>query len=139
MCDSRFDNPVRKRSASYLSVREAAARLGFDPAEMLAWDMVIVVDRDRVPHWCVDPRVARALPLLARHFRGEALEFCLLNMRPCGDARNGVEALQDGELQAVSDMLADYRTRLEQILRRSRTEEWLDQFRDGALTAPPVT
>lgn len=128
-------------SRRYLTVREAALRLGMDTEQMLIWNMVIVIRQGstrRVPEWCTDPCIAGILPLLSDYFRGEALEYCLLHMRPCGDDRNGAEALMDGEWKLVRDTIAQYRSRFDQILRQCETEDWMSQYTGGRMAAPPA-
>lgn len=117
---------------AYVSREVAALRLGIDLAQMIDWNMVVMIPRGnsvRVPEWCLDHRVARALPLLSDYFRGEALEMCLLSMRPCGDDRDGVDALRDGEWEAVRALLAAHRRRFDHLMRKAGTGDWMAQFR----------
>jgi hypothetical protein len=119
------------RHDRYLTREAAALRLGIDLPTMVGWNMAVMIrhgSRVRVPEWCVDPRVARAIPLLSEHFRGEALEMCLLSMRPFGDDRNGVDALREGAWREVLALLAGQRRRFDQILSRADTTGWIARY-----------
>lgn len=127
--DDRTPAPLR---AGYVSVEVAALRLGIDMAQMIDWNMVILIRTAtgvRVPAWCLDHRIARAMPLLSDYFRGQALELCLRSMRPCGDHRDGIMALQDGEWQAVRATLAGYRGRFDHLVRKAATDDWMAALR----------
>lgn len=120
----------------YLSLGQAAARLGLPVDRMLAMNMVIrLPDRrggERVPDWCADPAIARVMPLLSDHFTGEALEYCLVNMRPNGDGQSGVDLLRKGEWCIVRETLRLYRCRFDQIMQACAMQDWLAGYANGA-------
>lgn len=126
-----------------VSVAEAARHLGLPAEQMLAWNMVVVIRDargDRVPRWCLDPAVARVMPLLSDHFRGVALDYCLRHMRPRGDGRSGIDLLGAGDWLVVRDTLRSHRRRFDQILRHCETCDWLAALAtgNGAARAPSV-
>ena len=125
----------------YLSLDRAAARLGLPVDRMLAMNMVIRLPdgrgRERVPDWCADPAIARVMPLLSDDFSGEALEFCLLNMRPLGDGQSGVDLLRAGDWRIVRDTLRLYRRRFDQIMQSCATQDWLARYANGAGQSAP--
>lgn len=125
----------------YLSVDAAARRLGLPVAQMLGLNMVILLPDgqggEHVPEWCADPAVATVMPLLSDHFTGEALEFCLVHMRPRSDGRSGIDLLYAGDWQIVRDTLGSFRIRLEQIMRLCDTRDWLTGYANGAARAAP--
>lgn len=107
--------------APVLTLQEAAARLDVSVEQMLAWNMVIIHEIDgceRVPAWSADPRIARYLPMLSQLFQGEALTYCLSQIRPLGDGRDGLDALRDGHWHAVLERLQVLRAKLDRALRR---------------------
>lgn len=102
------------------SLADVAARLDLDPEQMLAWNMVVVLGdhgRAEVPAWCAEPCIARVLPILAEVFRGEALDYCLTEVRCFGDGRSGVEALRDGDWRLVLDRLKSWRRQFDHQMR----------------------
>lgn len=125
----------------YLSLGQAAARLGVPADRMLAMNMVIRLPDglggERVPDWCADPVLARVMPLLCDHFTGEALEFCLIHMRPLGGGQSGVDLLRAGEWRIVRDTLRHYRSRFDQIMQACATRDWLSRYANGADETAP--
>lgn len=126
---------------SYLAVDAAARRLGLCANQMMAQNLVILLPDGRggrqVPEWCTDPAIATMMPLLSDHFQGEALEFCLVHMRPKGDGQSGIDLLRAGEWRLVRDTLRTYRRRFDQILQSRDTAEWLSGYASGAASAAP--
>lgn len=117
----------------YVTLAAAARALKVPPCQLEAWNMVVVVMRDgqkMVPTWNLDPRVVRAIPVLSDVFVGDALELCLVSMRPYGDSRSGVDALVAGDLMIVLPMLRDFRRRFDQFMRADRVAGWLSAVGD---------
>lgn len=130
-----------KQPTTHVSLQEAARSLKTPVAQLIAWNMVVVVKRQGrscVPTWSVDPRLARVMPILSEAFEGEALELCLETMRPYGDARTGVDALRAGDWATVLPMLRGFRRKFDQYRRAERVRDWLDGVGD-ARTRPHVT
>jgi hypothetical protein len=123
----------------YVTVDEAAAWLGVSVEQMLAWNMVAFVtvgNATRVPRWSTNPQIARFMPTLSEVFQGEALAYCLTNMRPFGDDRTGVEALRSGHWQRVLDILRDYRNRFDELMAGYDAETPPHFVRTSAAAAP---
>ncbi|AWB50509.1 hypothetical protein HYN69_18005 (plasmid) [Gemmobacter aquarius] len=106
----------------FLTLHEAASRLGVGVDLMLAWNMVVILEcdgRERVPGWSVDPRIVKYLPTISQFFQGEALSYVLTTMRPLHDARDGRAALRDGHWPEVLAMVQDLRERFDAVMLRS--------------------
>lgn len=122
----------------YVTLAAAARALKVNACQLEAWNMVVVVVRDgqkMVPTWNLDPNVVRAIPVLSDVFAGDALELCLVSMRPYGDSRSGVDALMAEDWALVLPMLRDFRRRFDQFMRADRVSGWLSAVGDR-LDAP---
>lgn len=106
-----------------MTIHEAASRLDVSVEQMLAWNMVVIHQingLDVVPCWSVDPLIARYLPTLSQVFQGEALTYCLANIRPFGDARDGMAALRSGNWREVLEELQTLREKFDHAMAQTR-------------------
>lgn len=112
--------------AGFMSVHEAASRLGVSVQHLLVWNMVVIQDVDgqeMVASWSVDRQIAKYLPTLSRVFQGEALTHVLATMRPMNDGRDGFTALREGHWREVLAAAQEVRDRFDAVMRDGKPVE----------------